>query len=153
MGSYSGQHGLLITHGPPYLRGDRAIHGVLAINVGCEDLYYRTRDLPLQLHVLGHIHEGYGMYRRGEQVLINTCTCTEHYEPTNKPVVFIAKPASVHRLKGSSSWSFSWSVLSRFVTCTKPGAIHLASARSEYRSEGLRRDSRHTAWHCGRVTR
>ena len=94
---------VLITHGPPYLSGDRAIDGMLTINVGCEDLYYCTRDLPLQVHVFGHIHEGYGMYRRGEQVLINASTCTEHYEPTNKPVVFIARPASVHWLKGSRS--------------------------------------------------
>ena len=85
---------VLITHGPPYLSGDGAIDGMLTINVGCEDLYYRTRDLPLQVHVFGHIHEGYGTYRRGKQVLINASTCTEHYEPTNKPVVFITRPAA-----------------------------------------------------------
>ena len=63
---------VLITHGPPYLSGDRAIDGMLIINVGCEELYYRTRDMPLQTHVFGHIHEGYGMYQRGEQLLIIT---------------------------------------------------------------------------------
>ena len=46
---------VLITHGPPYLSGGRAIDGMLIINVGCEELYYRTRDMPLQTHVFGHI--------------------------------------------------------------------------------------------------
>lgn len=86
---------VLITHGPPYLSGGRAIDGMLIINVGCEELYYRTRDMPLQTHVFGHIHEGYGMYQRGEQLLINACSCTEHYEPINTPVIFVATSSSL----------------------------------------------------------
>ena len=79
---------VLVTHGPPHLTGDLAIDGTVHVNVGCEALLDRTRDLPMQVHVFGHIHEGYGLYQRGAQRLINACSCTEYYEPTNHAVVF-----------------------------------------------------------------
>lgn len=77
---------VLITHGPPLGFGDATYIG--SRNVGCADLLERIDDLRLRVHVFGHIHEGYGVYKRRSTALVNASTCTEWYEPTNPPVLF-----------------------------------------------------------------
>jgi Icc-related predicted phosphoesterase len=42
--------------------------------------------------VFGHIHEGYGEYRRGQTQLFNASTCNELYAPANAPVVLEVFP-------------------------------------------------------------
>jgi len=79
---------ILITHGPPQFTGDTVSMPTGAEYVGCEDLLKRSRHLNLNTHVFGHIHEGYGEYRKQGCLLINACSCTEHYEPTNRPITF-----------------------------------------------------------------
>jgi len=81
---------VLITHGPP--------KNVLDIvesdwghreHVGCEDLLHRLISLPkLKAHIFGHLHLGYGVTgdKNGIQ-FVNASTCTERYEPLNKPIV------------------------------------------------------------------
>ena len=54
---------VLITHGPPL--------GILDNGKGCVDLYNRTTQLKLKLHVFGHIHETYGRRRIGDTWFIN----------------------------------------------------------------------------------
>lgn len=79
---------VLITHGPPQTIGDRVEMEYHCKNVGCMDLLHRIDQLNLKAHIFGHIHEGYGEYRRGETRLINASTCTARYAPTNPPIVF-----------------------------------------------------------------
>ena len=82
---------ILITHGPsysvldcvpPYLANGRDPH------VGCPHLLNRVKTLPnLQLHVVGHIHSGYGQVRKDDwpskPLVVNGSVCTEDYEPIN----------------------------------------------------------------------
>lgn len=56
---------VLITHGPPKNVGDEVSLGFRCFNAGCVDLSHRIDKLSLKAHVFGHIHEGYGEYRRG----------------------------------------------------------------------------------------
>lgn len=77
---------VLITHGPPQGFGDSVDIGEVCRNVGCRDLLERIDALSLKAVVFGHIHEGYGLYQRGDTKLVNASTCTERYEPYNPPV-------------------------------------------------------------------
>jgi Icc-related predicted phosphoesterase len=79
---------ILITHGPPqeirdfvsnWRQGD--------MNVGCELLRYRIDQIKPLLHVFGHIHGAYGGALINETLFVNASTCTERYEPSNKPIV------------------------------------------------------------------
>ena len=79
---------VLITHGPSRGIGDQVAVDFRTRNVGCVDLKQHLEQLPsLQAHVFGHIHEGYGQYRRGQTQLINASTCTARYQPINPPIV------------------------------------------------------------------
>jgi Icc-related predicted phosphoesterase len=80
---------ILITHGPPneirdfvsnWRQGD--------MNVGCELLRHQldNRIKPV-LHVFGHIHGAYGAALIKDTLYVNASTCTERYEPTNKPII------------------------------------------------------------------
>lgn len=77
---------ILVTHGPPYGIGDRILEGE---HVGCVDLLERVKIVHPQLHVFGHIHEGYGMYEHTlpGTLFVNASTCTRQYKPTNPPVI------------------------------------------------------------------
>lgn len=78
---------VLITHGPPayildYVPYDR-------VNVGCEELIKRVRELPnLKLHVFGHIHfMGGKTHQEGKVTFVNASVVDESYVVTNKPIV------------------------------------------------------------------
>lgn len=80
---------ILITHGPPHGIGDLTTgeYGPPE-KVGCYDLNLRVQKLTqLKLHVFGHIHCSYGVYKRGEVTYVNASICNERYKPVNKPVV------------------------------------------------------------------
>ena len=47
---------ILITHGPPYMEGDRCAGS--NFNAGCEDLLAKIKEIKPALNVFGHIHEG-----------------------------------------------------------------------------------------------
>lgn len=73
---------VLITHGPPMGILDQNLEGEYC---GCERLFERVQQLTkLKYHIVGHIHEGYGMYN---DMFINASICTRFYKPTNKPIV------------------------------------------------------------------
>lgn len=78
---------VLITHGPSKGFGDAVNIGSRSLNTGCQELLARIDQLALKAHVFGHIHEGHGLYRRGDTQLINASTCTLRYQPTNPPIV------------------------------------------------------------------
>ena len=75
---------VLVTHGPPYGIGDRNLEGE---NCGCKHLLAAVKSLKIKHHIFGHIHEGYGMYKKGKTKFYNVSVCTRQYRPTNKPVV------------------------------------------------------------------
>lgn len=85
---------VLITHGPPMGILDNVTKfnghtGELEIqHVGCVDLYNRVMELKsLQLHVFGHLHDGYGKQKINKTIFVNASICTEEYKPTNAPIV------------------------------------------------------------------
>lgn len=97
---------ILVTHGPPYGTLDRVKRRSYKVDplkgeiwdayyekTGCEELAKRVKFLPnLQLHVFGHIHQGYGKTkagstRFGETIYVNASTCDATYLPINPPIV------------------------------------------------------------------
>ena len=76
---------VLITHGPPYGHGDRTIRGEL---VGCQDLLDTIERIHPQLHVFGHIHEGFGLSENEHTVFINASSCDIRYRPRNPAAVY-----------------------------------------------------------------
>jgi predicted phosphodiesterase len=75
---------VLVTHGPP--------HGVLdatcdGSRVGCEELALALLRIRPRLHVFGHIHEAYGLVRRGDTLSVNACSCDLSYRPVHPPLV------------------------------------------------------------------
>jgi predicted phosphohydrolase len=75
---------VLVTHGPPHGVRDRVEDGDL---VGCEELSRALDRVRPRLHVFGHIHEGYGVTRRGNLTLVNASSCDVSYRPVNPPIV------------------------------------------------------------------
>ncbi len=93
---------ILITHGPPYGILDE-VEGYaewqsLYKHAGSCFLNRRVFDIRPQLHIFGHVHEGYGEYhhlpREGASEklgitpikFINCCHVNERYEPVNEPI-------------------------------------------------------------------
>lgn len=75
---------VLITHGPPHGILDRTAYGDLA---GCEELIKKVKDVRPQVHIFGHIHEGYGQIDKFGVTFINASNCDEKYYPVNPPIV------------------------------------------------------------------
>lgn len=80
---------ILITHGPPYGIGDAC-----PMRVGCEDLFRRVHDINPLLHAFGHVHEGFGIYRKEFTFHINCSSLDKRYEYVNHPVVVEVNPES-----------------------------------------------------------
>lgn len=85
---------ILVTHGPPFSIGDRLSPQVIGDfyedgeHIGCDQLMEVVKIVKPKYHVFGHIHEGYGEYDKHGTHFINASTCTEMYNPVNKPIVF-----------------------------------------------------------------
>ncbi len=76
---------VLITHGPPHGLGDVTFTGE---HTGCELLLERIREVKPKIHVCGHIHEGYGIYKTDfRTVVVNASVCDALYEPTNPAIL------------------------------------------------------------------
>lgn len=68
---------LLVTHGPPYGRGDRTSHAVRQFeggHTGCVDLLERVRAIGPAVHAYGHIHEDGGSWVEGPTTFANVTT-------------------------------------------------------------------------------
>lgn len=84
---------VLITHGPPWGKLDRAGRfGRSAQHVGCQDLSARVNTVRPALHVFGHIHEDRGTEIRDGITYANAAICTRKYRPTNPPIVVDLDP-------------------------------------------------------------
>lgn len=78
---------VLVTHGPPHSILDLTYYD--KENAGCEELKKRIDQLSnLKVHIFGHIHETYGIFKKGKTLYINASTCDLKYRPVNKPIVF-----------------------------------------------------------------
>jgi predicted phosphodiesterase len=75
---------VLITHGPPALYGSLCYNG---IDAGCLDLLKRVRIVKPTLHVFGHIHEAFGIFKEDTVTFVNASKCTLKYQPLNPTIV------------------------------------------------------------------
>lgn len=80
--------GILITHGPP--------HGILDLtmvgdNAGDEELTRAIKRVKPSIHAFGHMHESYGILKKGPTTFVNACICDAMYQPVRKPVVWRLK--------------------------------------------------------------
>ena len=79
---------ILITHGPAYGRGD-FVPGSRGGYVGCKDLLDTIANkVKPKIHIVGHIHCGYGESFAGNTHFINAATLNEQYIVTNLPIKF-----------------------------------------------------------------
>lgn len=81
---------ILVTHCPEYNKLDCSQSPLLldmATRCGSVSLGKRTACLKqLKLHVVGHIHEGYGRLELSEYHYVNASHVTRNYKPINKPI-------------------------------------------------------------------
>lgn len=79
---------ILITHGPPYGIMDLVPEqdGSLS-HAGCHRLLQRVQDLQPDLHIFGHIHEGFGELELAGTRFLNVCSMNSNYQIHNPPVV------------------------------------------------------------------
>ncbi len=80
---------VLITHGPPHEIRDFVSNWRQGdMNVGCEILRHQLENrIKPSLHVFGHIHGAYGAALIKDTLYVNASTCTESYQPSNKPII------------------------------------------------------------------
>lgn len=79
---------ILITHGPAQGYGDKVVRG--GHNVGCSHLLEAIESIKPKIHLCGHIHEGYGIYRHSSVDginFINASLLNEFYQNTNEPIL------------------------------------------------------------------
>lgn len=75
---------VLITHCPPKGLGDRCQDGTHA---GCPELLKRILAVKPEVHVYGHIHEGYGIRNELGITFGNAAVLNERYRLANEPLV------------------------------------------------------------------
>lgn len=80
---------VLITHGPPYGILDQMAPGGQwgTDHLGCEELSKQFARISPRVHIFGHIHGSYGVYKDGIS-FYNVAICDEEYRPVN-PVTVI----------------------------------------------------------------
>lgn len=79
-------HGVdvLITHGPPLGVQDQNVKGEHLGDAALAEAVLRVRP---QLHIFGHIHEGYGVTTASGMAFVNASVCTAAYAPLQPPIV------------------------------------------------------------------
>lgn len=90
---------VLVTHGPPHGQGDEAPAFPRLSDhprsVGCLELLLAVKRVRPQVHLFGHVHEGYGISVSDEvpgTTFGNAASCTTAMEPTNPPIVLEVAP-------------------------------------------------------------
>ncbi len=79
---------ILITHGPPFEILDQTMRSE---KVGCEMLIKKVNEIQPNLHVFGHIHEGYGMIENETTTFVNASVLDIRYQYRNQPINLILK--------------------------------------------------------------
>jgi|SRR5208337_969435 len=81
---------VLITHGPSYSILDRCVNGAHGVgSVGDMELLGAVERVRPQVHVFGHIHDGYGIYENCSTKFVNAAVTIVKggYELGNPPIV------------------------------------------------------------------
>ncbi len=86
---------ILVTHGPPNGFLDRVMKGPdIGVHVGDGMLAATLHKLhSMNLHMFGHIHEGYGIIHVGKRWYVNSSVVNEDYNMINKPTIIEFKNA------------------------------------------------------------
>lgn len=82
---------ILITHGPPFGRGDKLEDGR---EVGDQLLLDAILEKKPAINVFGHIHAGRGLYESPDTVFINASIVNEQYRPIYEPITVDYNPSS-----------------------------------------------------------
>lgn len=73
---------VLITHGPPY-----GVFDSCPLPAGCSYLKDAVQRIKPELHVIGHIHEGFGGTDCTNGIMTaNVCVLDGHYQRVNTPI-------------------------------------------------------------------
>jgi len=75
---------ILITHVPPQNILDK---NGRSESCGCPHLTARVKEVNPQYHIFGHIHESYGMIKKGGTTFVNSSNLDSLYEYANQPIV------------------------------------------------------------------
>jgi hypothetical protein len=75
---------VLITHGPP--RGILDAASRQKKPRGCDQLLAAVRRVRPRLHVFGHIHEQYGMFRSSSTLFVNVALAGPDYSVIRRPI-------------------------------------------------------------------
>lgn len=75
---------VLITHGPP--RGILDGASQRKKQQGCDRVLAPVRRLRPRLHVFGHIHEPYGVFRSPSTLFVNAALAGPDYSVTRRPI-------------------------------------------------------------------
>lgn len=79
---------VLITHGPPLGVLDKVMRSKgFGENVGCYDLARFVKQIKPQVHIFGHIHEGYGMMKKDGTRFYNVSIFNERFEFEHRPTL------------------------------------------------------------------
>jgi Icc-related predicted phosphoesterase len=76
---------VLVTHGPPFGILDTAISG---LHEGCPELLDAVEQVRPKLHVFGHIHGAYGVFKAEHTTFVNASWLGPHDDPDKAPFVF-----------------------------------------------------------------
>ena len=76
---------IVVTHCPPYEILDKVEIGNR--NVGSFSLLERIKKIKPKLHVFGHIHECYGIYKDTNTIYVNASQMTSTYQLENETIV------------------------------------------------------------------
>jgi Icc-related predicted phosphoesterase len=74
---------VLCVHSPPLGYGD----WIAGETIGSSSLLAAIDLRAPKLCVFGHLHQGYGRWRRGDSELVNAAYCGMDYKPAHEPVV------------------------------------------------------------------
>jgi predicted phosphohydrolase len=77
---------VLITHGPPFGILDTA--PISGLHEGCHELLDAVLRVQPKLHVFGHIHTAYGIFRTEHTTFVNASRLGLHHDPDKAPFVF-----------------------------------------------------------------
>jgi Icc-related predicted phosphoesterase len=77
---------VLVSHGPPFGILDTA--PISGLHEGCHELLDAVVQLRPKLHVFGHIHTAYGIFRNEHTTFVNASRLGLHDDPDSAPFVF-----------------------------------------------------------------
>lgn len=75
---------VLITHTPPYSIKDTLNNKQ---HIGCEELFNRIKQLQLQFHIFGHLHNNFGKTTISPTTFINASSLDDQYRFFHSPII------------------------------------------------------------------